>query len=202
MLHNTSFGILSSDGKRKLSRTGRSPGMVYGDAETFEAALREIAEKEETDAAPAIRSLPTLPDLRIALDVAAADLRPLVILYTEGDDDDELGRAVETLAWSDDFIGRMRYVRLDGADALEGFESIELEPGISVVQAEAYGRSGEVLAHAGPDTSESTIAKALRKGLSRFDANAKDVRRHLREGERQGIAWESAIPVSDPKARD
>ncbi len=47
-LHNTSFGILSSDGKRKLSRTGRSPSMVYDSEKEFERALREIAKDLST----------------------------------------------------------------------------------------------------------------------------------------------------------
>ena len=78
---------------------------------------------------------------------------------------------------------------------------MDLQPGISVVQAETYGRGGEVLAHAGPKTNESSLGKLISSGLARFDAQAKNVRAHVREGARKGIEWESAIPASDPGRR-
>ena len=90
---------------------------------------------------------------------------------------------------------------LSDADDLDGFESMGLEPGVSVVQAEDYGRGGELLAHAGTKTGTSDLEKLLSTGLERFDARAKDVRAHIREGEREGIEWEPAIPVSDPGRR-
>ncbi len=85
---------------------------------------------------------------------------------------------------------------------MEGFESLELKPGLSILQAESYGRSGEVLAHALLRANAKTLEKVLAEGLSTFDAEAKDVRRHVRDGKREGIEWESAIPVSDSGRAD
>jgi hypothetical protein len=202
-LHNTSFGILSSDGKTKLSRTGRSPSMVYGTAEEFEDALHDIAKEQRTASKQPIEGVPVLPDLRIALDVAAADLRPLVVAYsTDAKELASMRTLLEGLAWSDAFVGRLRYVVLDRSDALEGFEDMRLEPGISVVEAEAYGRGGEILVHAGTRTSKSKLAKLVATGLEEFDAVAKNVRAHVAEGARKGIEWEPAIPVTDPGRRE
>jgi hypothetical protein len=201
-LRNTSFGILSSDGKRKLSRTGRSPNMVYGTATEFARALREIAVEQGTADKPPIAALPELADLRLALDVATADLRPLVVAYAE--DSKELARLRELLqgpAWSKPLVGRLRYVVLDGAENLVDFEELNLKPGVSVVQAEAYGRGGEILAHAGPSASAAELDALLATGLAEFDAQSKDVRAHIRDGERAGIEWETAIPVTDPGPR-
>ncbi len=201
-LHNTSFGILSSDGEEKLSPSGRSPSMVYESAQEFESALREIAREQKTDGKKPIAHLPELPGLRIALDVAAADLRPLVVVYS--DDEAERTRLcerLERLAWSEAFVGRLRYVILDDEQDLEGFESVGLEPGVSVVQAEAFGRSGAILAHAALRATARSLAEALSTGQKAFDAKAKNVRAHLREGKREGIEWESALPVSDPGGR-
>ena len=176
--------------------------MVYRTAERFEEALRKIAKEQEAGSKHAIEGLPVLPDLRVALDVAAADLRPLVVLYSK--DEKERARMRELVrpaAWSEKFVGRLRYVVVDDSKELEAFEGLMIEPGVSVVQAEAYGRGGRVLAHAGPRAPEKNLSEALKSGLGRFDAEAKNVRDHLRTGEREGIEWESAIPVSDPGRR-
>ena len=201
-LRNTSFGILSPDGKRKLSRTGRSPGMVYATPEELETALREIASSQKTARAKTLAALPELPDLRLALDVAAADLRPLVVAHsTEPAELERMRAHLEAAAWDEALIGRLRYVVVAGEDGLEGFEDMKLEPGISVVQPEAYGRGGQVLAHESPKASATRVERLLAKGLAAFDAPAKNTRTHVRDGARQGIEWESAIPVSDPGRR-
>ena len=176
--------------------------MVYGTAEEFARALREIAEEQRTALDQPIEALPELPDLRIALDVATADLRPLVVAYAN--DTEELARLRELLqapAWSESLVGRLRYVVLEGEDALAGFEDMKLSPGVSVVQAEAYGRGGEILAHAGTGTNAAELAKLLATGLEKFDAKSKNVRAHIRDGARAGIEWETAIPVTDPGPR-
>ena len=198
-LRNTSFGILSSDGERKLSETGRSPSMIYGTAELFAEALREIADEQGTTKRESIAALPALPDLRLALGVAAADLRPLVVLFAaDAKEREALVSAVQAAAWSEELVGRFRYLVVESEDELAGFEELGLRPGLSVLQAEAYGRDGEVLARADAPRAPAEVAELLATALPRFDATAKDVRQHLRRGEREGIEWETAIEVTDP----
>lgn len=203
---------MSADGERKLTRSGRSPSMVYETPEAFVAALDGLAEEHVADDAPAIRALPALPDLRIALTVAAADLRPLVVLRDADPERlEELRALLRDAAWSDEFVGRFRYVVLDDDDDLEGFEALELKPGISVVQAEAFGRGGEVLAHVALDpadtrvdrdpTKETPLAATLSAGLDAFAVANTSVRDHLRRGRRDGIEWVPAIEVTDPGRR-
>lgn len=197
-LRNTSFGILSSDGKRKLSATGRTPSMVFSTPEAFEAALHRIAGEQKAASKKAIAALPVLADLRLALDVAAADLRPLAILYApEKKALEKLQDRVAEQAWSEDFIGRLRYVVLDDAKDLEGFEEMNLEPGLSIVEAEAYGRGGQILAHVAAGTKGAALTKAFKTGLGATSAEAKRVRDHQRKARREGIEWETAIPVPE-----
>ena len=173
--------------------------MVFGTAERFAAALRELANEQATGTKEAIAALPVLPDLRVALNVAAADLRPLVVVHAT--DAKRLGALLEPLreaAWSERFVGRFRYVVLDEAKDLDGFRSLALRPGISVVQAEAYGRGGELLRHVVAPKDAAALGELLAAGLERFDAEAKRVREHQRRAAREGIEWEPAIEVTDP----
>ena len=77
-LENTVFALLDPDGE-PLTRGARSPRMTYRTVDRFAAALRRTAVRYEADAAP-IAALPVVRDLRLALNVAAADLRPLVVV--------------------------------------------------------------------------------------------------------------------------
>lgn len=192
-LRNTSFGMLSSDGKRLLSRSGRSPSMVYQTPEHFVAALEELAEDHDLGQKDAIEALPALPDLRVALSVAAADLRPLVALYeTEARKLAKLQAELSKQAWSDAFTGRFRYVVID---SVEGFEELKLQPGISVIQSESYGRGGVILSHVDSPKSAKHLSKVLAKGLQEHDVEARNVRDHIRTGVRNDIEWETAIPT-------
>ena len=90
--------------------------MTYGSPEKFTEALLEIGGKYEEQAKP-IAALPTLANLRLALNVAAADLRPLVVVRAEDAEKREaLVAQVAALAWSPDLLGRAHYLVLGEAE--------------------------------------------------------------------------------------
>ncbi len=195
-LQNTSFALLDPDGK-KLTRGSRSPSMTYGSAEKFVDALLTTAKKYETDAKP-IEALPTLVDLRRALNVAAADLRPLVIV--RGKDREEAGALaarVAKSAWAEQGVGTARYVVLSEEATFEG-----LTPplGVSVVQPDPFGRGGKVLAKAPVDAKDAGLVAAIAKGIAAHEAEDKEHDDHVRSGRRQGIGWETEVPVTDGKS--
>ena len=80
-LRNTVFAMLTPDGRRAIGRTGRSPSFVFESAEDMAAGMREIAshyepkKKLENEA----RALPTIANLRLALNVAACDALPVIV---------------------------------------------------------------------------------------------------------------------------
>lgn len=193
-LENTSFALLDPEGK-KLTAGSRSPTMAYGAVERFVEALKSTAAKYADDA-KSIDALPTLRDLRLALNVAAADMRPLVVV--RGKDKDAaaaLARKVAKLAWSKELVGTSHYVVLQ---APETFEGLAPELGISVVLPDPYGLGGKVLAHAKPDADAKALAKALTDGVAQHSVEPREHDDHIREARRRGIEWKSPIPVSDP----
>jgi hypothetical protein len=172
--------------------------MTYGSAAAFEGALKEISSKYTTKAKP-ISALPELKDLRIALNVAAADMRPLVVLRADADEQrSRLTNEVSALAWDGDRVGRFHYVVLEGETNFEG-----LKPGVglTVVQPDPYGLGGDVIAEASLDASAKLLAKALDGGLRAFEAKARQHDAHVREARRRGIRWETELPVTDSHDR-
>lgn len=172
--------------------------MTYGDAAGLEEAMKEISARYTAKAKP-IRGLPELKDLRLALNVAAADMRPLVVL--RADDDGTRRRltdAVIALAWNERLVGRFHFVVLEGETTFEGLSP---DAGLSVVQPDPYGLGGTVLATASPRASAKLLAQALDLGLRTFEAEAREHDEHVREARRRGIRWETELPVTDSHDR-
>lgn len=196
-LENTSFALLDPAGK-KITRGSRSPMMTYGSAEAFAKALKETSAKYSKGAKP-LASLPTLSSLRLALNVAAADMRPLIIV--RGADEKaalKLSKSLGDLAWSEDLIGTSHYVVLDQDTTFEG-----LTPalGVTVVQPDPYGQGGKVLSHADVKASSKTLAAAVAKGVAAHEAESREHDDHVKEARQKGIKWETEVPVTDSHDR-
>src|SRR5437868_6008358 len=82
-LENTVFTLLSPDGKRQLARASRSARQTFGDAGRMAATMNRIA--DEYAARPAtggpLPPLPQVANVRLAVNVAACDNQPLVVLF-------------------------------------------------------------------------------------------------------------------------
>ncbi len=193
-LENTVFILLGPDGKKRLSNSGRTPDMVFGDAqsggiEEMVETMRDVASRYKGGQSGEL-GLPVVKDLRRALDCAACDDLPLVVVV-----DEALSKRVARLAWSEEFIGRFTYVQAALGDAIDGADE---GAGVVVVEPDAYGLKGLALAQEKASASDEELGEALREGLSRHKPTEKNQRSHVREGERRGIDWESEVPVTDP----
>src|SRR5689334_10091271 len=151
-LENTVFALLEPDGKRRLARASRSARQTFGDAERMAEAMNRLAReypgKEPADRAPP--GLPLVTNLRLAIDVAACDNQPLVVLFAP---DDAARRSLEekvrSLAWHEQFVGRFVYVAVADAAELDRVEGARAEAGLLVVQPDRFGLKGKVLRQAG-----------------------------------------------------
>jgi hypothetical protein len=196
-LENSVFCLMSPDGKDKLVRGARSMRQIYSDAADMAEGMNRVALKYATKSSPS--ALPLATNVRLAIDIAAADNQPLVVVVAK--DEAVRTRLIDQsskLAWTDDFIGRFIYAKGSVAEMaiVEGATS---ESGVFVISPDKFGQKGNVLSQVEAGASIAEIADAFRKALTQFKPETKTFQNHVREGQRQGIFWDSQVPVTDPQ---
>jgi hypothetical protein len=197
-LENTTFAILRPDGPTRLMRSARGIAELFDSADDFAAALNRAADRFPPKADPGQPALPEVTTVRLAVNVAAADNVPLVVIAAR----EPAGRraaeaALGRLAWAPEFVGRFAYAAATGADDLRAIRGAG-DGGILVVQPEKFGRSGAVLARCDADAGADALAATLREGGAKFKGEDKSFFNHVRQGHQKGIFWETKIPVTDP----
>lgn len=210
LLNNTTFALLAPDGKDLLARSGRGPSFtidaphnpdVPAAAEqtlAFAALLREKMAGFEPKAK--VAGLPRSLDFRLALNVAACDGQPLVIAYAASEEDRHAIEArLARLAWHEAFIGRLQYAIIEDRAELEAIHSLPEGDFLAVVQADTFGQEGTVLGSAPFTAEEPKLQDMLRRGLAAHTVQQSSSREHTERGRRQGISWETELPVTDEK---
>jgi hypothetical protein len=200
-LENTTFAILAPDGKTALVRAGRSPDMTFKDASEMASSMAKIAlkyaEKEES-----VRGLPYVVDLRRAINTASCDIQPLVIVVArEKETREKIEAILAPLAWDKEFIGKFAYVTVSDTEALKAVDGAEKKDGVLLVQPDAYGMKAKVLA-SDAGTAADALAKMLKAGAAKFIGEAKESKKHIDAGVKQGVNWKTEIPVTDPGPPD
>jgi hypothetical protein len=204
LLENTTFVLLDSDGKSRLSRSGRDPQMVFRDADAFAKELREIAADHQGAESKSL-ALPLLADMRIALNVAACDSRALLVVHAK--DEATLAALQARLAaplWAANLPAVVRCVAVVHGKADPDTAAMVTLPeadGLSLIAPEPYGRKGTVLKSIAATAKDADVVSALREALVGYEPKPKDPNAHIREGNRAGIQWQTAIPVTDPGGR-
>jgi len=124
---------------------------------------------------------------------------PLVIVFGKTKKEAEaLEKTLTPVAWSADLRGRFAYVVTAEKDALANVEGAQATARILVVRPDVYGTQAKVLEQLPGDADAKSIERALTKALAAFTAESKDPRQHVLKGRREGIQWETEIPVTDP----
>jgi hypothetical protein len=184
VLENTTFALLAPDGRTLLCRPGRSPDFAFRDAAEMSTFMARLAASHP--ARDVALPYPRVASVRLALDVAACDGLPLVVAH--GVDPARLA----PLCWGR-FAGDAVWAATSDADDLSMITG-DAGRGILVVQPDRFGQAGAVLERLPADVDPDRLAAALAK----HHAEPVDEREHMRLGERLGVRWETAIPVTDP----
>ncbi len=198
-LENTVFALLDPNGKR-ITRGGRSPSFVFADAADMATEMLRIA--KDFKPKKVARDLPTIADVRLGLNVAACDNVPLVVAWAKNAKGLPALRAkLAQAAWDTGIVGRAHYViahETEGQVGVSEVAEFEGKLGVYVVVPDAYGLEGRVLEYL---SSKKELAAGLREALGRYEPVTKNDRRHVREGKRKGLDWESELPVTGPQER-
>ena len=195
-LENTVFGILAPDGVKKLVRSSRGIDHVFSGPDQMAEAMAKIAVKYPNATTPS--RLPLVASVRLGVNVAAADNLPLVVIV--GKDSATRKPLVAKLAelvWQGEFIGRFTFAAGDAED-LATIVGTKPEAGIVIALPETFGRSAKVLAVVEVDAPTERIAEALRGVVAGISRTEKIFSDHVRAGHREGVFWETAVPVTDP----
>jgi hypothetical protein len=199
-LENTVFGIVAPDGVKKLIRSSRGVDHVFSGPTAMAEAMAKIAAKYPNTTKPA--SLPLVASVKLAVNVAAADNQPLVLIVgKDAAARKPLTAKLEPLAWNDELIGRFVFAAGASAD-LASIEGTKPDAGLLIVAPERFGRSAKVLASLPAEATSVEITQSLRTVVATFQRSDKTFQNHVRAGHQQGIFWETAVPVTDPMELD
>ncbi|QEG25092.1 hypothetical protein [Mariniblastus fucicola] len=208
LMKNTTFAILSPNGKKKLTRAGRGPFFEYRNARQMAAGMDKIAEQYQVDPESTQNNtqLPFAESVEIGLNISAADVIPIVVLASE---DEEQAAALEQklvpLAWNDDsIIGQFTYAKATRAEDMVTLTGIEGDAAkahsILIVEPGQFGLSGKVLAQFDSSVSNKDLKTALNDAIMNCKRVTKDHNSHVNLGIKLGIDWESEIPETDPES--
>ncbi len=193
-LENSVFALLSPDGKHQLTRSGRSPRMVFGDAATLAVTMEEIGAyyrgRQLTPLKP-----PSLANVRLGLNVAACDRVPLVVTVASSSGQlDQLQHRLAPLAVGP-LAGKAVFASSLAPTTLSGLEGAQLKSGYLVIYPDPFGQTGKVVAQLPVGSSLASLTAAV-NGYQ--PSASQDIRSHIQAGRQQGVYWKTQIPVTDP----
>jgi len=198
-LENTVFTILSPNGKGQLSRTSRSTREAFDDAADMAKTMKRIAAWYSPKAADVSSDLPTVANVRLAINVAACDDQPLIVaIGKSAKARGQLIARLKPLAWNDEFRGRFAYAVASQSKDINDIAGAGSEDSILVVQPDRFGLKGMVLKACGAEASSEALADCLRQGIAQYSRHIETFQDHVREGRLEGVFWKTAIPVTDP----
>ncbi len=201
-LENTVFAILDPQ-CRVILRGGRGPNMVFRDSLEMAKSMNEIASyySKNTRLPQGLpQSLPAIDTVRLAIDVAACDHRPLAIVVGRTDEErNSLAANLAPLAWSDDLIGKLVYTTSKGND-LSAVGGASVASGYIFVAPNTFGTQASTIAQLGSSASRRDLELAARQAIASFHPQILEHHNHMFQGRQRGIEWQTAIPVTDPHA--
>lgn len=201
-MENTTFAILSPDGKQKLTSSGRSPLHAYRNAAQMAMGMKVIASQHSgaKKAALSDRQLPLMKSVELALNVASCDNLPMIVAVAS--DEKKLAalqRDLLPVVWSEALAGQFVVVSVTKKALLKPITGVEIIDGILVVEPDQFGLSGAVLRQFAAD-DRGDLATELRLIVQSYPRPAKTHDTHVRLGIQLGIEWESEIPETDAQS--
>ncbi|MFT4638294.1 MAG: hypothetical protein ACI8T1_001613 [Verrucomicrobiales bacterium] len=202
---NTAFCILAPDGETRLSRSARSPSQVYGEASDFVSELKAILTKHEPKIDDREAPVPDFHSFKLALNIASADQRVLVLLTAPEDQLAAAESRLRRLSWNPKVQGRFHFdLESTGTWKEPLSQKADAGAGIYLINPGEYGLEGTVIERldldAGPEQILTSLAKAN-------DTYAKTTKKkiysdHVQEGRSEGKRIEMAVLFGEDRDGD
>lgn len=196
---NTAFAMLTPEGERALRGRGpgRGPRDLYKDAAEMAKGMDELARKYPPRKAEGTPALPVTLNAKVGLAVAAGDLQPLVVVLADSARRrDELEARVAALAWDGEFSGRLTYATAASAKDIPHVDKLTIKEGVLLIEPDIFGAGGKVVKELSGDEWGPQLATAMRETLKSHVRTEKNRRTLAAMGLKQGIYYETGIPVS------
>ena len=211
VLQNTVFALMSPDGRTSLVRAGRSPAWAFGGqvgrgihqqppevigkmAQTMEAiALAYPGKDKPVGRVP----LPYLADIKLALNIAAADRLPLVAVFGNAAQRKQMEQQLEPMAWADEFLGRALYVPVTQLGEFKAITGLKTQAGYVVIQPDIFGLKGKVIQEISLLTTAAQLKQSLYKAVGRHQPSTLTYEQHRSQGAAAGQRWQSKTPNTD-----
>lgn len=207
---NTSFCVFDPQGRQRLSKAGRSPSdLVPGhggeaDDDAIIQAMNRIAARYRPKQADEQAVLQDFDSFRQALNVASADQRLLVFVTSA---DEALAANLQRVLFDETQIGKFH---LDFGDAktdqewAENIRGVDDRARLFIIRADQFGTSGVVMGQLAENATSKVIAKTLTNCNKQFASveQRKTYSDHVKQGRRQGVYFENAIPYGEDRDGD
>ncbi len=184
-VENTTFALLSPDGATPLVYSGRSPDFAFVNSQQMAATMDRISERYRGRLSG---ELPTVVNLRLAVNVAACDGLPVVALTSpDGSRLRNWQSRLAAVAWEPALLGKAIYCLDQRATS---------RPGLLVLAPGKFGLDSRPLGWLDPDSA--TLSADLLRLLNGYHSDQKNAHDHILEGNQRGVRWQTQIPVTDP----
>jgi len=215
---NTAFCILAPDGKKRLSRSGRSPAMGFGikqgngaeEVEKVNARVIEtmagIAKEYPAKGAEAAAEVVDFHSFEQALNVSSGDQRLLVFSVAPDAQQAEVKKTMQKVANHSEVIGRYHFDFSSASDAKwsEVVEGDKQKSGIFIIESGEFGQTGKSVGELPLGSSPEQIRTALAKANKDYAATQtrKNYAEHVKKGRQTGVKYEDAMPWGEDRDAD
>jgi len=198
---NTAFAILKPDGTPAVKNkgTGKGPGGLFIDGAEMAKGMDRIAANYKPKEVEGTPALPITLNAKVGMVVAAADNQPLALVIAQSEQRrKELEEHLAKVAWSDPIRGRFVYASAERMQELAKVDGEALTDGYVLIEPDMFGSGGKIIRAIPGDTDIEGISTAMSEASKNFVPFDKSRQKLAELGLKNGIFYETGIPVSGP----
>lgn len=193
-MENTTFAVLSPNAKREIISAGRGPHRAFRDANDMAQQMKRISARFGNDYHVGSQ-LPMMKSVELALNVAASDNLPLIVLVN--DKTHRFEDALLEIAWQTSYAGQFVFAQANQAADLRSIPKATYETGILFVEPDQFGVVGTTKASFVSLPTKTQLLRTMRQIVAEHPRKNKNHRNHTQLGIQLGMDWQTQIPVTD-----